>query len=98
MKELTVRYRDLLVLLDSPPVTITAEPSVLAKLVSGILMVVKYGRTRRSDLQMVMDKLGKEKFLGSVLNCYEHSLREYYGYRKYPGYAGTPGVETASAP
>jgi capsular exopolysaccharide synthesis family protein len=98
VKELTVRYRDLLVLLDSPPVTITAEPSVLAKLVSGILMVVKYGRTRRSDLQMVMDKLGKEKFLGSVLNCYEHSLREYYGYRKYPGYAGTPGVETASAP
>lgn len=98
MKELTLRYRDLLVLLDSPPVTITAEPSVLAKLVSGILMVVKYGRTRRSDLQMVMDKLGNEKFLGSVLNCYEHSLREYYGYRKYPGYAGTPEVETASAP
>lgn len=98
MKELTLRYRDLLVLLDSPPVTITAEPSVLAKLVSGILMVVKYGRTRRSDLQMVMDKLGKEKFLGSVLNCYEYSLREYHGYKKYPGYAGTPKVETASAP
>jgi capsular exopolysaccharide synthesis family protein len=98
MKELTLRYRDLLVLLDSPPSTITAEPAVLAKLVSGILIVVKYGKTRRSDLQMVTDKFGKEKFIGSVINCYEHSLREYYEYRKYPGYAAKPEVETALAP
>ena len=92
MKELRLRYQDLLVLLDSPPVTITAEPSVLAKLVSKVLLVVKYGKTRRSELQMVMDKLGKEKFIGGVINGYEHSLREYYEYRKYPGYAGTPKV------
>ena len=86
MKELHLRYGDLFVVLDSPPSTITAEPSVLAKLVNGILMVVRCGKTRLSDFQMAVDKLGKEKFIGSVINSYEHSLREYYEYRKYPGY------------
>jgi len=98
MKELTLRYRDLLVLLDSSPLTITAEPSVLAKLVCGILMVVKYGKTLRSDLQTMMEKLGKEKFIGSVINCYQTSLREYYENKKYPGYTGTLEAKATSAP
>jgi protein-tyrosine kinase len=97
IKELMLRYRDLFILLDSPPVTVTAEPSVLARLASKVLLVIKYGKTRRSELQMVMDKLGKEKFLGGVINCYEHSLREYYEYRKYPGYGSTANAGTVPA-
>ena len=97
MKELKMRYRDLIVLLDSPPVTVTAEPSVLAKLVSKVLVVVKYGKTRRSELQMMMDKLGQQKFIGGVINGYEHSLRQYCEYRKYPGYGRTTDIARASA-
>lgn len=85
MNDLAKR-QDLFTVLDSPPASLTADPSILAKLVNGILLVVRYGKTRMSDAQAVVEKLGKEKFIGNVINCYEHSLREYYGYRKYPGY------------
>jgi capsular exopolysaccharide synthesis family protein len=97
MKELRLRYRDLIVLLDSPPVTVTAEPSVLVKLVSKVLVVVKYGKTRRGELKIMMDKLGRQKLIGGVINCYEHSLREYYEYRKYPGYGKTTDRARSSA-
>jgi protein-tyrosine kinase len=87
-----VRQRKFLIILDSPPSTMTADPSILAKMVSGILLVARYGKTRLPEAQLVVDKLGREKFIGHVINCYEHSLREYYGYRKYSGYgAATQG-------
>jgi protein-tyrosine kinase len=85
MNDLAKR-RELFTVLDSPPAALTADPSILAKLVDGILLVVRYGKTHVSDAQAVVEKLGKEKIIGNVINCYEHSLREYYGYRKYPGY------------
>jgi protein-tyrosine kinase len=81
-----VRMRKYFIILDSPPSTMTADPSILAKMVSGILLVTRYGKTRLPEAQLVVDKLGQEKFIGHVINCYEHSLREYYGYRKYSGY------------
>ena len=86
LQEVTRRYKDRLVLIDSPPPTLTAEPAVLARQVDGILLVAKYGRTRMPDLLKVAEKLGKEKILGSVINYFEHSVVDYYGYRKYGRY------------
>jgi capsular exopolysaccharide synthesis family protein len=86
IQEVTRRYKDRLVLIDSPPPTLTAEPAVLARQVDGILLVAKYGRTRMPDLLKVAEKLGKEKILGSVINYFEHSVVDYYGYRKYGRY------------
>jgi capsular exopolysaccharide synthesis family protein len=97
VRETARRYPNRIVILDSPPSPLTAESAVLARSVDGILMVVKHGKTHLKDLQHTVEKLGRDKFLGSVLNGYKCSLREYYGYRKYPGYAGSRSAEAASA-
>lgn len=86
VQEVTRRYDDRLIILDSPPPTLTAEPVALARQVDGILFVVRCGKTRMSDLQKVVEKMGKEKLLGSVVNHYEQSIVDYYGYRKYSLY------------
>ena len=83
IQEVTRRYDDRLIILDSPPPTLTAEPAVLARQVDGILFVVRCGKTRMSDLKKVVEKMGKEKLLGSVVNHYEQSIVDYYGFRKY---------------
>ena len=49
LTELTNRYRDRLIILDSPPPKLTAEANFLARQVDGILLVVDYGNTKRED-------------------------------------------------
>ena len=90
IQEVTRRYDDRLIILDSPPPALTAETAVLARQVDGILFVVKCGKTRMSDLQKIVEKMGKEKLLGSVVNHYEQSIVDYYGYRKYTQYGQNP--------
>ncbi len=45
VEELKTRYDDRFIILDSTPLLATAEPDVLAKLVDGVLMVVRAGLT-----------------------------------------------------
>ena len=86
LEEVTERYSDRLIIIDSPPPSLTAETGVLARYVEGILLVVKAGQTRQEDLNHMVDKLGKEKIIGSVLNCVDFKSGGYSGYRKYYKY------------
>ena len=51
----------------------------------GILVVVRYGSTRRDDLADLVARVGEKKILGSIVNYIETSASRYYGY-KYGGY------------
>ena len=86
LEEVTARYSDRLIIIDSPPPSLTAETGVLARHVDGILLVVKAGQTRQEDLNHMVDKLGKEKIIGSVLNCVDFKSGGYSGYKKYYKY------------
>jgi exopolysaccharide/PEP-CTERM locus tyrosine autokinase len=92
LEEITQRYRDRMIIIDSPPPKLTAESSFLARKVDGIILVINYGKTRREDVKDLVVKLGKHKILGSVINRFNRRSLSYYGYmnkRKYGNYYNT---------
>jgi exopolysaccharide/PEP-CTERM locus tyrosine autokinase len=82
LEEITRRYRDRMIIIDSPPPKLTAESSFLARKVDGIILVVNYGKTRRDDVKDLVKKLGKDKIIGSVINQFDRRSLGYYGYMK----------------
>ncbi len=68
VRELRSRYSDRIIILDSTPLLATTEPEVLAKMVDGILVVVKAGSTKRETVAQAVRSLDKEKIIGVVLN------------------------------
>lgn len=66
--ELRTRYKDRYIIIDATPLLATTEPDVLAKLVDGILIVVRAGTTPRETVKQAIASLEKEKILGFVLN------------------------------
>jgi|GEM_PF-1220389 len=94
IEEITQRYRDRMIIIDSPPPKLTAESSFLARQVDGIILVVSYGKTRKDDVKELVGKLGKDKILGSVINRFDMRSLGYYGYRKYRKYGHYYGVKS----
>jgi len=81
--ELVARYNDRLIILDSPPAKLTAESAALARHVDGILLVIKYGSTPRDSVVELVNKLGKDKILGAVVNNFDARSSRYQ--KKYYG-------------
>jgi exopolysaccharide/PEP-CTERM locus tyrosine autokinase len=86
MREVTNRYPDRLIIIDSPPPSLTSETGVLARMSEGIILVVRQLKTDREELKALINQMGKEKIVGSVLNYYEHSTMSTKGYRYYRKY------------
>jgi exopolysaccharide/PEP-CTERM locus tyrosine autokinase len=83
LTEAALRYKDRLIILDSPPPKMTAESGALAKYVDGILVVVKYGSTPKDAATDLISKLGKNKILGAVINNFDAGFSRYH--KKYYG-------------
>jgi len=84
--ELTKRYRDRYIIIDSPPPQLTAETNALARQVDGIVLVVKYGSTPRKMVDELINILDKEKILGIIMNWFNIRSSKYYGYGSYGKY------------
>ncbi|MBW2481683.1 MAG: polysaccharide biosynthesis tyrosine autokinase [Deltaproteobacteria bacterium] len=80
LNEVAARYDDRLIILDSPPPGLAAEAGALARLVDGIILVTKYGSTSRKIVRDLVDRLGRDKFLGAILNFDMHrsNYSDYY--------------------
>jgi exopolysaccharide/PEP-CTERM locus tyrosine autokinase len=83
LEEVAARYHDRLIILDSPPPKMTAEGGALARYVDGILVVVKYGSTAKDSVTELIDKLGRDKILGAVVNNFDAGGSRYH--KKYYG-------------
>ncbi|UCF90815.1 MAG: polysaccharide biosynthesis tyrosine autokinase [Desulfobacterales bacterium] len=83
LKEVTGRYPDRLIIIDSPPPTLTAETRVLGGFVDGVILVVRFGYTRREHVTDLIEHFGKEKIIGTIFNGVDVRSSRYYGYRKY---------------
>ncbi len=101
--ELKSRYPDRYIILDATPLLATAEPEVLARLVDGILIVVRAGVTPRETVKQAIASLDPKKILGFVLNDVEFKssgLSSRYfgsdGYYSQYGY-GKIGAEPRNA-
>lgn len=79
-KELSSRYRDRIIIFDSPPVLVTSEAKVLSGLVGQITLVVEQDKTAQQSVKDALAKLEPSKISGLILNK-SHTLGEgYYGY------------------
>lgn len=79
--EISRRYADRIIVLDSPPLLATTEASVLASLAGQIVMVVEAGRTHQSQVQEALALLNPNQIVGFVLNKKRGILgADYYGY------------------
>lgn len=68
VEELKSRYSDRYIIFDSSPLLATTEPSVLTKLVDGIILVVRAGSTPRESVKQALTAIDPAKILGIVLN------------------------------
>ena len=80
-----VRVRFDYVVIDSPPVLPVADPGILARLVDGVLFVVRAGYTQQRTVMQAQSllKQSKGRLIGSVLTHVEHYIPGYYLYYRY---------------
>jgi protein-tyrosine kinase len=69
MKELRGIDGEPLVLIDLPPALLSDDVLALAPLLDGVVLVVTEERTRREDIQRVLDLLRDTPVIGTVLNA-----------------------------
>ena len=89
ISEVTERYNDRFIILDSPPPSLASETKSISSNVDGIILVVKLGSTRRELVLELIETLGREKIIGIVVNWFDvRSLLSFlYGkYSKYERY------------
>ena len=84
-EQLSERFADHLLIIDSPPLLVTTEARVLATYMGQIVMVVEANRTPRDAVQEALSTIETSEVIGLVLN----KAREadagsaYYGYGGY---------------
>ena len=88
--ELSNRYADRLIVMDSPPLLITSEAQALATQVGQIVLVVETGMTNRQVLAQSIEVLDSSKAVNLILNKSSHGSRMGYygGDYGYYGYEG----------
>ncbi len=88
INELSLRYPDRIVLVDSPPLLITSEAQALATQVGQVVVVIEAGKTNHDMLDQTFESLDMSKAVNLVLNksfnagkdSYYGSDYGYYGY------------------
>ncbi len=70
------------VVIDSPPVLPVADPGILGRLVDGVILIVRSGKTQRGTVEKTKALLNqtKAKIIGCLLTHAEFSAAGYYGY------------------
>jgi len=91
MQHLLQRLREQfdLVLIDTPPMLVVSDASILAPMTDGVLLVVELGYVTKTAVQQVKEQLelAQAKLLGVVINKASRK-RGYDYYRDYYHYAG----------
>jgi len=93
-KELSARYPDRVIVLDTPPVLASAEPAILASYVHHLVMVVAADQTDRHQLRKSLESVASCQSVSLLFNkapsWNEQEYVAYYGY-------ANPGAQTAHA-
>jgi len=75
------------IVIDSPPIMATPDPSLLSKMVDGIILVVRAGYTSRESVQDAIKSIDRQKIIGVVFNQVDAKpstyFSEYYRYYQY---------------
>lgn len=68
LEKLQAKHPKGYIIIDSAPMLLSVEPEILLNYVDSLIMVVRYGRTRRDSLQKALDLLDKRKVMGIIFN------------------------------
>jgi len=79
---------DTYIIIDSSPIISTSEPSLLSKLVDGIILVVMADYTPRETVQRALKSIDNQKVIGIVLNQVDIKSSGYYYSKYYYRYYG----------
>jgi Mrp family chromosome partitioning ATPase len=71
------------VLIDTPPIGLLSDASLLSQIADGAILVVKAGATPFDLVQRAIATLGRERLLGVVLNQAERTSSAGYKYQDY---------------
>ncbi len=81
VNELADRYKDRIIIFDSPPILVTSEAPVLASLVGQVGFVVHADETKSKEFVTAIERLDHSKYVGLILNqSDEQDESGYYGY------------------
>jgi Mrp family chromosome partitioning ATPase len=78
ISELKDRDPGRLLIVDLPPVLLSDDALMLTPLLDAVVLVVNERRTRREDVQRVIELLGNTRIVGTVLNRAAESERRAY--------------------
>ena len=96
--ELSARYPDRVIVLDTPPVLASSEPAILATYVHQLIMVVAAAQTDRHQLRKSLESVSSCQNVNLLFNkaprWNEAEYNSYYGY----GYAAPASPDGATAP
>ncbi len=62
------RYADRYIILNTPPLEVTADAAILSEVVDYIIVVVPYGSVTESRINKAVKLLPQEKIAGIILN------------------------------
>jgi len=74
-----------MILIDTPPVNVVTDAMELAKNISGIIVVLRYGNTTIEDIEDTIKKIefAKMNMLGFIMNDVKAKRSSYYSKYKY---------------
>jgi capsular exopolysaccharide synthesis family protein len=84
------------IVIDTPPVALLADASLLASRVDGVILVVKAESTSLELVQQAVEAIGREKTLGFVLNAARMQPSAQYQYDESQQL--TPSAEPPDSP
>ena len=86
LSELKTRYTDRYIIVDAPPPHIASETNAIARIVDGIIIVVRQGKTRKKNVENLIDIYGRDKIIGVIKNFSKKepfSGNNYYSQYRY---------------
>jgi len=84
--ELSVRYPDRIIVIDTPPILASSIPVQMSELVGQVVLVVEAENTEKNELISSIEKIDKAKSISLVLNKVRGVKRKYeYSYNSYGG-------------
>ncbi len=86
INELAERYEDRFIIFDSAPGQVASESFVLARRVDAVVLVVRYGKSNRNNVQQLVDSIGRDKIVGIVFNGVKTSMLEKKVFGEYDTY------------
>ena len=88
MHDLASRYRDRILIMDSPPLLITSEAQAVARQAGQVALVLECGKTTNQQIHDALEVLDRDKAINVILNKSIHAPGGGY----YGGHYGDSGA------